>query len=388
MRPHLGSSRAVSTTAATFVANGLGVGVLGGLLPTLADRWDTDTRALGALLVAAGLGAVVGISAGGRLSDRFGASRFMVAGGLLMAIALCGMGFAPSPSIGIAIAVLYGLGNGLTDVAMNALAVLVEAARPRPVMSRLHAMWSVGMLLGSGAVVLSGRLWSGPAAVARSALGVASVVLVVVAVLGLWSRVDTPRVVHRDESGVRQPIPRAAWVLAAMAVGFGLAEGTSYDWSSVHVRDVARVTSAQSAWGLAAVSVCMLAVRFGGDHLVHRFGRRQVVRWGAGLAALGYLIGVLAKPLPVLLLGWCVVGAGVALIAPQIYGLAGMAGGGRTLSIVVTTGYATSLIGPGAMGALVHEFGIQRALVLPLLAAVALSAMSLVMPTEKTILGD
>src|SRR5699024_5325571 len=90
-----------------------------------------------------------------------------------------------------------------------------------------------------------------------------------------------------------------------------------------------------------------------------------------------------ATPLPLLLLGWCIVGAGVALVAPQIYGLAGQNGGGRTLSVVVTTGYTAMLISPGVMGSLVHHFGIQDALLFPLVLGICLSALSIVMPAGR-----
>ena len=51
-------------------------------------------------------------------------------------------------------AVLFGLGNGAMDVAMNALGVQVEAARRKPIMSLFHAFFSVGNFIGAGTVLL------------------------------------------------------------------------------------------------------------------------------------------------------------------------------------------------------------------------------------------
>lgn len=384
MRPALNSRAAVAATVATFVVNGVGVGTVGALMPTLADRWDTDPRGLGLLLMTFGLAAIAGINVGGRMADHGGALRPVRLGTAVMTLGVLLLAVAPNLWVGVAVATVYGFGNGLVDTTMNVMAVQVEQARPRPLMSRLHACWSIGSLLGALIVLACGTFFTGAATIAVAAFTTAAVLIAAdLQVLHRFAA-DTAPVVHVDESGVRTKVPRAAWVLAAMAVGFGLAEGTAFDWSSVHVRDVAEVSATTAAWGLAAFSVCMVAVRMCGDYLVHTFGRRLVVRVGAAVAATGYLVAAIGSAMPVLLLAWALIGAGMALVAPQIYGLAGLLGGGRAMSRVVTCGYATTLVGPGVIGLLVHEFGIQNALLLPLSGAVMVCALSLVMPTEQS----
>ena len=68
------------------------------------------------------------------------------------------LGLAPSLPVAVAGGVLIGLGNGATDVAMNALGVTVEKARPVPVMSRFHAFWSIGSFVGAAVVLLTAAL--------------------------------------------------------------------------------------------------------------------------------------------------------------------------------------------------------------------------------------
>lgn len=380
-RPALGSSAAVTATVVAFVTNGLGVGTLGGLMPTLAVRWDTDARGLGLLLMVGGITAIAGINVGGRWADRSGARTPIALGAVLMALGLAALAGAGTLPVALACMVLYGAGNGLVDTCMNAMAVQVEEHRPRPIMSRMHACWSLGSFLGAGLVLLVGALVTGAAGIAATALIVAALVLAATAPVVLRLAPDTELVDHLDETGVRSRIPSATWILAVMAVGFGLSEGTAFDWSSVHVGAVADLDSSRAAWGLAVFSICMVGVRFAGDHLVERLGRRLVVRFGAGTAAVGYVLAVTQTPLAVLLFAWGLVGAGMALVAPQIYGLAGQLGGGRGLSVVVTFGYACTLVGPGVMGILVHEVGVAHAMILPLVGACVVSALSWVMPS-------
>ena len=91
---------------------------------------------------------------------------------------------------------------------------------------------------------------------------------------------------------------------------------------------------------------------------------------------------VFTQPLPLLLVGWALVGLGVGLVAPQVYAVAGHVGGGRMLAIVVTFGYAAFLVGPAIIGQLVEHFGVQHAMVLPLVLSGCLVAVSGVLPRD------
>lgn len=310
-RPVLGSRESVVATVATFVVNGVGVGTVGALMPTLADRWNTDARGLGGLLMLFGLAAIVGINLGGRMADRGGALRPVRLGLVVMSLGIVLLAAAPNLLVGLLVGAAYGLGNGLVDTTMNVMAVEVEKARPRPLMSRFHACWSIGSLTGALIVLVCGSVFGTAGAVAIAAFLVAAGLIAADLQVVHRYAADTAPVHHLDESGGRTKVPRVAWILAAMAVGFGLAEGTAFDWSSVHVRDLADVSDTQAALGLAAFSVCMVAVRMCGDFLVHALGRRLVVRVGAAVAACGYLIAVLGSGLVVLLFGWALVGAGM-----------------------------------------------------------------------------
>lgn len=375
-----GTTRDFLAVAVLFLGNGLVVGTFGGSLPGLRSLLDLGPGQIVGVLVAAGIFAVASMNLSGPLSDRFGARLPSLVGGSVMVCAGIVMGLAPSYPVLVLGAAVFGLGNGAMDVSMNALGVSVEQARRRPVMSRLHACFSIGNFAGALLVVVLGRLlsddvtqwalWSGAALMALLLIGIARV---------------TPQSPRRlSEDGTTGAIPRAAWLLAGMAVCFGLTEGTAVDWSSLHVTDVGDVSPSAGAWGLACVSGFMVVIRLFGDLVVERLGRAFVVRAGSACALVGYLLTVLGSGLVVILVGWCLVGLGVGLIAPQIYGLAGHVGGGRGLAVVVSFGYAAFLIGPAIIGFVVSHSGLQRAMLVPVVTAVGLIVMSARLPADPT----
>ena len=377
----LSSRTAVNAVLLMFAVNGMLLGGYGGSLPSVRDRLDLDATQIAIMLFSGGLAGITTMQIGGRLADKIGARRIVFAGLPLLIAAAVVLAFAPTYPIAIVAGLLFGLGNGAMDIAMNALGVQVEAARRRPIMSRFHAFFSIGNFVGAGVVLVMakalGITGSGivlPVMVTLAAIAVAVLVLLVriapeAAVVG-----------HSTDGGARTKIPAMAWVLCLMSMAFGLSEGTAVDRASPHVPDVSPGDPTVGALGLIAVSGFMVIIRLFGDGLVARFGRRTVVRYGGACAAVGYAMVALVSSLPLLVVGWALVGFGVGMIAPQVYAVAGHLGGGRVLAVVVTFGYATFLAGPAIIGFLVNHVGIQHAMVVPALLCVGVVFLASTLP--------
>ena len=375
-----GTNRDFAAVAGLFMANGLAVGVLGGSLPGLRAHLSLSPGHIVGVLVAAAVLAVFSMNLSGALSDRHGARLPVLVGGAVMAGGAVLMGLAHDYRVLILGAAVFGLGNGAMDVAMNALGVSVEQARRRPVMSRLHASFSIGNFVGALLVVAFGWLVAdvGP----RWPLWTSALLLVVLLAALAGITPQSPKRSASAESGGRGSITAGVWLLAAMAVCFGLTEGTAIDWSSLHVTDVGDVSPSAGAWGLACVSGFMVVIRLFGDTVVERVGRVAVVRFGAVCALIGYGLTAFTSGLAVILVGWCLVGLGVGLLAPQIYGLAGHIGGARGLGFVVSFGYAAFLVGPALIGFVAAHTDLQRAMLVPVVTAVGLIVLSARLPAD------
>lgn len=376
----LGTTRAVLAVTVLFAVNGMLLGGFGGSLPSLRERLDLTASHIALMLFITGLAAITSMQIGGRLADSLGARRVALSGLPILIVAAVLLALAPSYGFAVAGGVLLGFGNGAMDVSMNALGVQVEQARRKPIMSSFHAFFSVGNFIGAGAVLVIATVFgiSGAGIVLPLMISLAAVATAVLIVL-LRITPEAETIAHSVD-GVRTKIPRMAWLLAIMALAFGLSEGTAVDWSALHVTDVAQVDSTTGSLGLIAVSGFMVIIRLLGDRLVGRFGRRNVVRFGGITAALGYATVALVDSLPLLVAGWALVGFGVGMIAPQVYAVAGHLGGGRVLAVVVTFGYAAFLLGPAVIGSLVNSLGIQHAMIVPALLCAGIVGLALTMP--------
>jgi MFS family permease len=380
----LAARSAVVAVTLLFAVNGLLLGGYAASLPSLRDRLGLDATQIATMLFLAGVAAITSMQAGGRLADAIGARRVVLIALAVVIVAAVTFGVAETFPVAIVGAMLIGLGNGAMDVSMNAIGVQVETARRRPIMSFFHAFFSIGNLAGAGTVFLLAVV---------AGVGGGDLVLPLMLVLAGAAVVSlvvlfriTPRAapVAHSVDGVKVKIPRLAWVLGAMALAFGLSEGTAVDWSSLHVTDVAGVSPAQGSLGLIAVSGFMVVIRLLGDRLVARFGRQNVVRFGGACAALGYGTVTLVSQLPLLVAGWALVGFGVGMIAPQVYAVAGHLGGGRVLAVVVTFGYAAFLMGPAVVGSLVNRLGIHHAMAVPAILCVGIIALASTMPKNDS----
>lgn len=373
-RDRRGLGRAWTAVAAAFASHAMLTGLLGPWIPQLMDRNALDASGLGIAL--AGLAA--GLLLGTRLADpalrRIGGRALVRAG-----VPALGLGFALLPaSHGLgpltATFVAIGIVSGLVDVAMNAEAVAVERRFDRRVMTGIHGVWSVSLFLGAGVAAL-GIAFGIPIAVH---LPVASALVVGLASIPLRWLPASAETDDRSAAAERREraAPRRILLLCLVAGCSFMVEGIAIEWSAVYLRGPIGATTAVAGLAVVAFSAGMAASRFVGDRLVARFGQPAVIRVAASVAALGLggvlLVGGAAPSL----LGFAIVGLGLGPVVPLAFRSAGSLlrrGGDSALSLVVTAGYAGSVIGPLAVGFVADRAGLRPAFLIPVAACVAAS---------------
>ncbi|MEV8609391.1 MFS transporter [Amycolatopsis sp. NPDC051373] len=372
-----------------FALNGFAVGMWVVHIPVVERATGISHTTLGALLLVLGGAAFVGMQVSGPLADRFGHRRVVPAAGVLLGLALFLPGLATSWwALGLSL-VVFGFFNGSLDVAMNAQAVVVERAYPRPIMAAFHAMWSIGGALAAvvGAAVLGTGI---PTAVTLSATGALCVVASLAAGRLL---LDSGRGEPETETGTG-PAPvtpsrtpsRVVWLLGALAFALMLAEGVANDWAALHLQDVLGTSASTAALAYGSFAVAMTVGRFATDRVAALAGPVAVVRYGSALAAVGLATASLSPWVPLALVGWAIFGLGLAGGVPQLFTAAGnldTRASGALMARVVGLGYVGLLAGPALIGGLTRWMPLNVAFAVPFgLCVAAVVAAPVIAPRQ------
>jgi fucose permease len=139
------------------------------------------------------------------------------------------------------------------------------------------------------------------------------------------------------------------------------------DWSAVYLHDTLAAPPAIAATGFAAFSLTMSAGRFAGDRLVDALGAGRVLRVSSAVAALGLGAGLMLGTAAAGIVGFGLVGLGIANIIPVLFSAAARVPGvepGRGLAAVATTGYLGFLTGPPLIGVVADAIGLGGGLAL------------------------
>ncbi|ACO44941.1 MFS transporter [Deinococcus deserti] len=357
--------RAVS---AIFLINGILFATWAVNIPGIRDQLNLTEAQIGLGLLAVGLGSLISMPFTGGWTARWGSHRVTA----VMAVA-CMLALAPPfltsnlPALSVALLVLGAI-NGSLDVAMNAQGVTVERRLSRPIMSRLHAYFSLGGVLGAAlGTVLVGRV---------PILTHVLVVVVLTAMTAFFAGrlLLSDRASPETQDSVSAPHPPAGLSPAVLLLGslcfLGmLAEGANYDWAALYFRDVLEVQGGNTGLGYAAFVTAMTLGRWFGDRLRARLGDEITVRGGSLLAAAGLGVALLTRDPLLATFGFALSGLGLSNVVPVMYGTAGHALAGRGIAQVATIGYGGFLLGPPAIGFVAHEIGLPGALGLALAGA-------------------
>jgi hypothetical protein len=211
-----------------------------------------------------------------------------------------------------------GLCDSVTDVAQNAHGLRVQRVYGRSIINSLHAVWSVGAMLGAGMAAGAIALHI-PVAVH---LGVSAAVFIGVALAAYPFLLK-----GRDQSehpaaglgtatrpGLR--VYGALALLVVIAIGGAVVEDAGSSWAALYIGGGLGAAGAVAALGYVALLGFQFIGRITGDALVDRFGERAVTRGGGLLVAAGMGVALAFPSVPGTLAGFAAAGLGAATVIP------------------------------------------------------------------------
>jgi len=402
--PAISRARTVRATwACLFVFFVLGVSGASWVsrLPALRDALGLAPTELAQMLLIGSLGSLVALPSSGPLVGRVGTTVTTRLGVSLWALGIVGVALSAHAGSRMALSaclIVVTCGSSLWSATSNIEGGLVEAARRRVLLDKLHAMFSAGMVVGA----LVGAVLAGlGVSVTAHLLVTAGVVLIAgwVASRFYLSEADvasfsamavarsagdeaTPEAVAaqaRTTGRTRQAWTEKRTVLVAlMVLAGGLLEGAANDWLALSMIDGYQMPAAQASVVLSVFLAVMATVRMLSTGLHRRFPADRLLQALLAGSCAGLLLVAFAPVTWMALVGVVLWAAGAALVFPT--GASALSKDpsmtAARVSVLSTINYGAFLIGPPVVGLMAETVGYHRAmavLVVPVCAAIALA---------------
>ena len=339
----------------TFAIAGASFGSWASRIPSLKNQLGLEAIELGGVLLVLAMSSVTSFPLSGRSIDRYGAvrvTRYLTWATLISLILISFAGSVLELTVYVAI---FGASLGALDVAMNGWGAEIERQGCKSIMSSLHAYWSlfagIGGLIGFLAIEVN--------------LTVIQHYLIISGVMVLLT-LKASRVAWTG-STISESTPMFAWpkknllFVGLLMFGAALAEGAVADWGAIFVTERFTLTEGMGLGSFMIFSFAMFLGRMLVDGLVDRHGAARVCGFGGWLATIGISIILLSPDLSITLVGFLLVGLGLAPVFPL--GCARAANDpfvtpGQGLASVATFGYGGIMLGPAVIGLVTQYTGI------------------------------
>lgn len=308
-----------------FISLGLPDSLLGAAWPVMQPDFGVPLETAGLLFMTISGGTIISSLVSGRVITRFGTAKVTFVSVLMTASALLGFYFAPSIVWLVVLSIPLGLGGGAVDSALNNYVALHYKAHH---MSWLHSFWGVGATFGPiimAQFMVGQDAWrSGYFTIAGIQFALAAILLVSIP---LWKSVAKKRGINeRTEEIHEEATSKTRQVKPLKIKGVKLAllsflfycgvEATVGLWGSSYLVNVKDLSAATAAKWVSFYWAGLTVGRFLTGFVTFKLSNRMLIRLGQMIALVGAVLLVLPLPTTFSLVGFIIIGFGLAPIFP------------------------------------------------------------------------
>jgi len=308
-----------------FISLGLPDSLLGVAWPVMKSDYGAPLETAGFLFMAIAGGTIISSLASGKILKRFGTGQVTFVSVLMTAGALLGFNFAPSVLWLFLFAIPLGLGAGAIDAGLNDYVATHYKAHH---MSWLHCFWGVGATFGP---IIMAQFISGQNTWRNGYFTIAAIqftlAIILFFTLPLWNRVvknnnttSNEEIVDSDEiirDGEVKPLQIKGVKLALASFLFYCGvEATVGLWGSSYLVNVREIPVAVAAQWVSFYYAGITIGRFLTGFITFKYSNRSLIRTGQLLALTGAIFLFLPLPSVFSLVGFIMIGLGLAPIFP------------------------------------------------------------------------
>jgi MFS family permease len=360
--------------SAFFYSNGLCFSSWASRIPQIKENLMLSDGQLGLILLGLPLGSLLSLLPSGFLVERFGSKILLLIAAIMHATILPLIGLSPNIWVLAIVVFFFGMAGNFFNITMNTQAVSVEAKYGRTIMASFHGLWSIAGFSGAaiGALMISLNIIPFYHFIVVS--GIAFLILTV-----SFSYL-VPDYSKKKSQGLVFVKPDKTLLLIGIIAFCGmLCEGCMFDWSGVYFQKVVLAESGMVAAGFTSFMSTMALGRFFSDKITNHIGGRKMFMISGIMISIGLLLSVIFPTLIFAVIGFFIVGAGVASVIPLTFSYAGKStklSTGVAIALVATIGTFGFLIGPALIGFISEAINLRASFTLVAIMGIMISLLA------------
>ena len=333
-------------------------------IPSIKDKFGFNEAELGAVLFMLPLGALSALPISGWVVDRFTSKKISFLSLFFYSCSLYAVAAVNSPAQLSAMLFVFGFLGNMSNISMNTQGLSIQQKVNKPILSGLHAMWSVGAF---SAAAITGWMM-------RLKLS-AEQHFLLIALLGIIVSVSLYFFLIEDLAHDQPPKIFVLPTKGLLLLGFicfcvAMSEGAMADWSSLYYRMVLSDVNLASTAGYTAFAFSMAIGRFLGDRLMNMFGYKKLLMINGLFIVIGMAMALMFTFPITVIIGFSMIGLGVSSVFPVVYIMASKnksMAPAAALAAVSSVGFTGFLLGPPIIGFIAHEIGLRLSLLVVIL---------------------
>lgn len=349
-------SKTRTVIALGFATQGLGYATVMTALPTIKGRFRLSDDQLSLIILGVCIAAALGSILADRIARRLGSRLAVVIGFIFEAIGIAIAAFSPNVIVMIASFLLYGLGLGCLDAALNMQAVMMEQRLGKSVFGGFFACYTAAAFFG--ALMMS--------ATVSTALGATTALCIAVVIAFVTSQLSRKWLFQQKQSSEIHPQEKAAIPYQQLLI-FGViilivftVDSAISTWSSIYLKDVLASSATIAPLGYAAYQIGILLTRLSLDYLLQFKTATWVALVTLLIGAFGCVLSGISHSLVTVIVGFALAGVAVGALVPLTYSAVGRLDESRRDEIIARVNifnYGGAVAGAVIVGLLATPFG-------------------------------
>ena len=326
-------------------------------IPDIKDQIGTDYQGMSFLFVIFSLGSILTMVIAPKVIQNFSTKIIGLVTGFVISFLWVFIPFVSSFYQMAVLSFIFGSSYGVIEIVLNLQATSLEKKYQKPIMSGIHAFWSIGLLGGSFATSLFLEY--------EISFLINSLIFIALIFPLIFFGSLTLKNVNSSQQTLTAIFfkwPKIVLILVIFSTTCVFLEGGTDSWGALYMRDYLFAEGFNIGIAAIVFNGSMVLGRLTGDKLKSIFGIYNFLFISIILSLFGSLVILISSSIFISIIGFVIAGFGVSSVVPICYTLVSRIKNlDQTIGITIITlaVYGNFTIAPPILGYTANLLGVQ-----------------------------